>query len=148
MIQRIQSVFLLLAAGLNIALLFFPLWTKGSPEITLYVMKVEPAGVVDSVLPLVHLIVVSLVAAILMVITFLYKDRNRQVRMVYGGIIGLMLQIGLMVMMTRVLGNEANGEGGPEFGFFFPIGAIFLAYLAIRFIKKDEALVKSTDRFY
>lgn len=148
MIQRIQSVFLFLAAGLNIAVLFLPLWTKGSPLITIYGMKVEPAGVVESPLPLVHLIVGGVIAAYLIGMIFLYKDRVKQIRLTYIGIIGLMLQIGLMVLMTRMLGNEATGEGGPAFGFFFPIGSILLSYLAIRFIKKDEELVKSTDRFY
>lgn len=148
MIQRIQSVFLFLAAALNIAVLFLPLWTKGSPEITIYGMQVTPSGVVDSPLPIIHLVVIGLVAAYLIGMIFLFKDRVKQARLTYFGIIGLMLQIGLMVFMTMTLGNEATGEGGPAFGFFFPVGSVLLTYLAVRYIKKDEELVKSTDRFY
>ena len=141
MIQRIQTVYLLLASIISGALIFvFNLWKSIQKNVFAldlfnsesYLLKVIP--------------VLFLVSAILaFVAIFIFK--NRKLQFVIGRLTILvnLILLGLLIYVSLTLPGEASvSEKG--IGMFIPILAILLVVLANKAIKKDEDLVKSADR--
>lgn len=132
MIQRIQSIYLLLAAVCNGILIFFlPLFlVDGSPRMILD----DPTFSVMTVLST----LVSLFSII--------RYRNRQQQVVSGriNIILNFVLFGLMLFMFFTLSE--NHEVMFHGGTFMPVLAVIFISLANRAILKDEALVRSADR--
>ncbi|MDP5170091.1 MAG: DUF4293 domain-containing protein [Bacteroidia bacterium] len=156
MIQRIQTVFLILAIACNVASLFLPLWSGGIGDMTETVqgLSVEHQG--QRVLFMEHdatsktiahtgyVALVALSSIWLLLVIFQYSNRVRQVTRTYLGMLMICLEILALVWLTM----QAQGaEAGPEVGGLAPILALVFAWLAARAINKDEALVKSADRF-
>ena len=83
-----------------------------------------------------------------MFIIFQFKKRMLQIKLAG---LNYLLLCGVMVIYYLSIKN-ANGiiseVGSGQFliGFYVPLIAIILNFLVIRFIKKDEALVRSVDR--
>jgi len=167
MLQRIQSVFLLLAVLVSLSGLFLPLWQLGTGTeqevITgLATTATFEAGAEaesryffahpEAMRTVLHSLVMGLnvVAAVWLVLTiFAYDDRPRQIRRIYIGIVLILFQILALVFLTRqepemVLGGVESGM--PQYGLAAPIVAVALAWLAISRIRKDEELVRSMDR--
>jgi hypothetical protein len=141
MIQRIQTIYLLIASIVSGGLIFvFNLWKTLKENIfTLDLFQYD--SILFKCIP-----VLFLVSAILSIVTiFLFK--NRQLQFVIGRIsilINLFL-LGLLIYVSLNLPGEALvSEKG--IGMFLPILAILLIVLANKAIKKDEDLVKSVDR--
>ena len=155
MIQRIQSVFLLLLALAMLSLLALPLWHKTDPltnqELTLtafgYVSKgVSLPASVGPVWLIGSLAAASAALAIFEI--FQYRNRLRQ----------LLLGTVNLLLITATLGAEylfySKGEqllnikleGQLMMAFYLPTLALVLNLLANRFIRRDEQLVRSADR--
>ncbi|MFG4005195.1 DUF4293 domain-containing protein [Flavobacterium aquidurense] len=134
MIQRIQTVYLILTFLITGVLLFFiPLWTlnNGKP---FYFMQDQFYTV---------LLGLSTVLTIFSIIS--YKKRQNQFVMGRLNIILNLILLGLFVYRSLNLSGETVvSEKG--IGMFLPIVAIVLLVLANKAIKKDEDLVKSVDR--
>ncbi len=133
MIQRPQTVYLLFAAILNLAVFFNPLYSSA---------MADPAQWIGWGLAL-SLTIAMLIA---LVSVFLFKDRVRQLRVVK---LGTYLQIAGLGFGAGVL--FSLGGIGPHLwpealGFLFVILSLFMYWLAGRGIKKDEELVQSMDR--
>ena len=134
MIQRIQTIYLLLAAANSGGLIFLvSLWVDGEGnEVVAMDEGVYFGAFVTSA-------IISIVAI------FLYK--NRQLQAVINRL-NLMLNLILLgVFVYRALtmsGATAVAEKG--IGMFIPILSIVLIVLANKAIRKDEQLVKSADR--
>jgi hypothetical protein len=134
MLQRIQTVYLLLAAGVSAGLIFvFHLWITDQ-EIIVYAK--------DELL----YIALFLGSAILSVVAiFMYKNRKSQFVMGRLNIILNFILLGFFVYQSlNVSGETAVSEKG--IGMLLPIVSIVLLALANKAIKKDEDLVKSVDR--
>ncbi|WP_299107313.1 DUF4293 domain-containing protein [uncultured Tenacibaculum sp.] len=142
MIQRIQSIYLLIAAVFAGALTFvFSLWTNASATPINIMDLFSGATLTEKLVP-----VLFFGSAILSLATiFLFK--NRQLQFVLGRVnvlINLFL-LGLLIYLSLTLSGEtAVSEKG--IGMFFPVLIILLVVLANKAIKKDEDLVKSVDR--
>lgn len=142
MIQRIQSLYLLIAAALSGGLIFaVQLWTKQSGAIVKAMDLFSEGGISLQLIP-----VLFFGTAVLSLITiFLFK--NRQLQFVMGRLnmlINLFL-LGLLIYVSQTLSGEASvSEKG--IGMFIPVIVILLLVIANRAIKKDEDLVKSVDR--
>ncbi|RCS26482.1 DUF4293 family protein [Polaribacter sp. WD7] len=141
MIQRIQSIYLLLASIVSGGLIFvFDLWENFKKEI----YAIELFFKEDFTLKVIP--VLFIVSAIISLITiFLYKDRKFQ--FVIGRIVILinLFLLGLLIYVSLTLPGEISiSEKG--IGMFLPILVILLVVLANKAIKKDEDLVKSVDR--
>ncbi|KGL61884.1 DUF4293 domain-containing protein [Polaribacter sp. Hel1_85] len=141
MIQRIQSIYLLLATAVSGGLIFvFDLWENLKGEIfaldlfsrDYFLLKVIP--------------MLFLLSAMVSLITiFLFK--KRQLQFVVGRLIILinLFLLGLLIYVSLTLPGEVSiSEKG--IGMFLPILVILLIVLANKAIKKDEDLVKSVDR--
>lgn len=134
MIQRRQSIYLFLASLVSgISVWVTNLWKSTSEWIQ---------AQDDSVVLLLFIIssFLSLVAI------FLFKNRVLQMRLGSLNILLNILLIGYLIYCLSTLpGGFSNSEKG--IGLFVPFVSIVLLWIANRYIKKDEELVKSVDRF-
>ena len=134
MIQRIQSVYLLLVA-LMAALL--PLW--------LYLWKEDNGDLIfagDNSLVSISLYVV---AALALISIFLFKNRQHQFVLNRLNMILNLFLLGFFVYRSLNLsgGTQVSEKG---IGMLIPVFSIVFLVLANRATKKDEDLVKSVDR--
>ncbi|NOY48669.1 MAG: DUF4293 domain-containing protein [Chlorobi bacterium] len=134
MLQRIQTIYLLISAGVSAGLIFvFNLWTT-TEEVVFYAK--------DDILYL----SLFLGSAALSLIA-IFKYNNRQTQFVLGrlNIILNFILLGLFVYRSLNLSGETDvSEKG--IGMLLPIFSIVFLVLANKAIKKDEELVKSVDR--
>jgi len=134
MLQRIQTVYLLVAAGISAGLIFvFDLWTNNEE---LKVFAKQEASYF-------YLFLGS--AALSLISIFRYKDRQSQFVLGRLNIILNFILLGLFVYRSLSLSGETDvSEKG--IGMLLPIFSIVFLVLANKAIKKDEDLVKSVDR--
>ena len=142
MLQRIQSIYLLLAALVSAVLPFvLKLWVS----VDGYVVYAHDLLKYDSVT--VSSIPVLFYASAFVSFITIFKYKNRQSQFVLGRVnilINLFI-LGLLVYHLQSLSGEvfASEKG---IGAALPLIAIVLLVMANRTIKKDEDLVKSVDR--
>ena len=147
MIQRIQSLFLFLAAASAFALFAIPFASVAEP-----MANVESSIFADGVYNILDhigtMVLFGLAGALVLVSIFLFNNRSLQMSIarfaIIFNVIGFILAIVLFF-------NEKDGMGNavPEdniLGISLPILFIVFSLLALRFINKDEKLVKSMDR--
>ena len=134
MLQRIQTIYLLCAAGISAGLIFvFNLWITNAGE-TIFAK--------DDLLYL-GLFLGSALLSIIAI--FMFKNRKLQFVLGRLNIILNFILLGFFVYLSlNVSGETAVSEKG--IGMFIPIISIVLLVLANKAIKKDEDLVKSVDR--
>lgn len=147
MIQRIQSLYLLLAFSLATAMFFFD-WVIYNMEDGQHVLSALNAdtNVAGSVLPFLN----ACLAGVIGVTIFLYKNRSLQMK-------NTIIAIGLCVLLfgdfavthyLNILGFQNEGELVMSYqpAAIFPLLILVFLWLAHRFIKKDDDLIKSADR--
>lgn len=154
MIQRIQSLHLLLAALCSAATWFLPVrtWTGDACLVfrTHGLLTCDGALVADAGLPIPFQLLHSVIAALLVAAIFLFRNRPRQARVVRGLWLFAMAATVLQFISCNSIdawlreGQGTSGAYGPAF--FLPIGTMLFAILAERAIRKDEELVRSADR--
>lgn len=134
MIQRIQSIYLLVVVLVSGALPFWlPLWTDQESN-QIYAK--------DELLILGGFGVVSVLALIAI---FLFKNRKNQFVVNRLNMIFNLFLLGFFVYRSLTLSGETTvSEKG--IGMLLPIVSIVFLVLANKAIKKDEDLVKSVDR--
>lgn len=136
MIQRIQTVYLLLTFVVTGVLMFFiPLWTLNTGK-AFYFMQDQ-----------VYTVLLGLSTMLTIISIISYKKRQNQFVMGRLNIILNLILLGLFVYRSLNLSGEtSNIVSEKGIGMFLPIVAIVLLVLANKAIKKDEDLVKSVDR--
>ena len=151
MIQRIQSVFLLVAAIVTIILLFIPIGDIYTAEAQ-YSFNVHlPYGKV--VMSTIYIALILILSACISLYSILkYKDRMRQTRIVSINMLIFLIAIMLMIWVYPDFLFQRKGlmHEGDLFRFNYWIMIFVLPpvcmFLANRFIRKDEQLVRSADR--
>lgn len=155
MIQRIQTVYLAIAAILLAVAFFFPVmsfidegqvwlevylkgfWDKSYPELGLNKLML---------LPLQLLIVITILMAGFAI--FLYKKRKLQMRLVRLGIVLVLVVVALVFFYYgNILGKVTSTI--PDFnhtGIYLILGSLVMLVLANRSIQKDDNLVRASDR--
>jgi hypothetical protein len=135
MIQRIQTVYLLIALVILGALPFvFPLFTMSDGK--------EFRFMNDSF----YTVLFGLSTTLTLISTMYFKKRQHQFVLNKLTIILNLILLGLFVYRSLNLSGEAIQVSEKGIGMFLPIVAIVFLALANRAIKKDEDLVKSADR--
>ncbi|RED23530.1 uncharacterized protein DUF4293 [Flavobacterium cutihirudinis] len=136
MLQRIQTVYLILTFVITGVLLFFiPLWSLNDGK-AFYFMQDQ-----------LYTILLGLSTMLTIVSIISYKKRQNQFVMNRLNIILNLILLGLFVYRSLNLSGETvNAVSEKGIGMFLPIVAIVLLVLANKAIKKDEDLVKSVDR--
>ena len=143
MIQRIQTLFLILTVGVFGALFRLPFAT--SDQATAQFLSDKIFDITD------HIALLSLAglgAALSLTSIFLFKNRTLQLRV---GYLTILLAILLPILAILLFKNESSqadavAQVNYQTGMFLPIAAIIFTSLANYFIKKDDKLVKSMDR--
>lgn len=134
MIQRIQTIYLLLAFVVTGILPFFiPLWTMNGKDY--FFMQNQ-----------VYVILLGLSTTLSLLSIISYKKRQNQFVIGRLNIILNLILLGLFVYHSLNLSGETPVVSEKGIGMFLPILAIVLLVLANKAIKKDEDLVKSVDR--
>jgi peptidoglycan/LPS O-acetylase OafA/YrhL len=134
MIQRIQTLYMLLAFLLVGVLPFFiPLWNTA--EGPFYFMQ-----------DITYTAMVGLNVSLLLVSILFYKKRQHQFVLGRLNMILNLILLGLFVYRSLNLSGEAVTVSEKGIGMFLPIIAIVFLVLANKAIQKDEDLVKSVDR--
>lgn len=155
MIQRIQSIFLLLTAIVTGLLFFLPVATLDMPGgtaglvntyrfyTTQYIQAGNPPVFIEY--NWLSMVLNIAVTGLAFVTIFLYKKRFLQLRLCLANIV---LMAGMLVLIAVQAYNISQPEGSwhISLGFSFPLIGIVLTWLALRGIIKDIALLKSYDR--
>ena len=135
MIQRIQTIYLLLAFVVTgVLLFFFPLWTMSDNK-EYFFMQSQ-----------VYTILLGLSTSLTLLGVVSYKKRQNQFVIGRLNIILNLILLGLFVYRSLNLSGETPAVSEKGIGMFLPIVAIVFLVLANKAIKKDENLVKSVDR--
>jgi hypothetical protein len=136
MLQRIQSIWLLLAAAFDAITFKFPFYSGDWKKDTIQ------ATVDLSARTTIWLTILTVLAGALAFVTiFLYDNRKLQLRLCY---LGVFLTALLLTMYFLEIGNFFDGHVAIWAVFYFAILGFYI--LAIRGILKDEKLIKSMDR--
>jgi len=145
MIQRIQSIYILMAEVLIATLLGIKLADlSANGELLEFFAKGIMKGeeVIFNGLPI--LIFIGIVTVLHVIILFMYKKRMLQIRLLVFTIILLLGLFGMFFYFAYA------GFEGAKVAFkvpvAFPVIAVILDWLAIRAIGKDEALIRSLNR--
>jgi hypothetical protein len=127
MLQRIQTLFLLLAAGLTAALFALPPWRGGG---------VPSCAAPDAVMWAIQ----ALATAGLLFTLFSYRRRTRQMRLCLWNALLLAALQGWIVYRVLTTGSVFFVTAA------FPLVAAALTLVAWRYIRRDEAMVRAADR--
>lgn len=147
MIQRIQSLYILIATVLIALTAFMPLMDfismDGDCQFTaLGILQGE-----NIILKTIPLLILLLAATLFNAMAFFsFKNRMLQIRFLVFSIVLHVCSYGLGAYYLLQIKDSIMGATSKSIAMTFPLISAILIYLAIRSIGKDEALVKSLDR--
>ncbi|HLO79736.1 MAG TPA: DUF4293 domain-containing protein [Chitinophagaceae bacterium] len=139
MIQRIQSVWLLLAGVAGLLTYQLPLWNG----------TLQDGSVKNFIGPENLLLFASIIATCLLgfITIFLYKNRKTQKNL---AIIGLLLSLGIIALEVYLVNDFKTTQNFKEsawkFGAIMPGLMVIFFFLAYQGIRSDEKMIKSLDR--
>jgi predicted membrane-bound mannosyltransferase len=140
MIQRIQSVWLLLAAICAALMFVWPLYGGTLQNGT---VKYFLANSSYSLM-----IMVAVVAILSFITIFLFKNRPAQIKLIW---LALLASIGLAVLAYYNSSRFASSNNFIQSGYkavvALPIIVFIFLILALRGVRADEKLVRNADRF-
>jgi peptidoglycan/LPS O-acetylase OafA/YrhL len=141
MIQRIQSLWLFLAALVNAGLFYFDLYrTDVMLNSVTEVMHYRINDHYPSLL-------IALVIIILPLVTiFMFRNRKRQRAMSAMCLVSTVAFISMMLMRIGKFQNTTTTTGYYWIGAVLPVISLIFVVMALIGINKDEKLVKSSDR--
>lgn len=139
MIQRVQSIWLFLAAVTAFVYTQVPLFSATLPDGT------ERQYLVNENLLLFALAVATGLIALAAI--FLFKNRPLQMRLCFFGLLSSVVLIALEVYNLDRFKESLQVELGTyAWGSLFPILLVLFFILAWRGVRKDQRLIKSLDR--
>jgi hypothetical protein len=152
MIQRIQTIYLLIAAILLTFLFVNPLAEiiiSDGLYLIFWHSRIESLDKTDfhtiNTWPVTFLLISTLLIGTVNI--FLFKKRILQMRLCVFNIILLFGLVGMIYFFTKSTLNQMNGEGNVFlWPIMLPFISIILTYLAFKGMQKDEKLVRSYDR--
>jgi peptidoglycan/LPS O-acetylase OafA/YrhL len=141
MIQRIQTIFLLLASGAALSLFALPLATTSEAKADSVLFADAAFNIQDGP---VMMGAFALAGLLLLVTIFLFNNRKLQMTLTKVGL--LLTGVGIGVGAFYLSKDQAVDVAEPALGVALPLLVVIFAYLAHRYINKDEKLVRSVDR--
>lgn len=142
--QRIQTVFLgLVILSLGISLIQ-PIWLSDKDALTPFYLKQS-----DSFLYMPYALTAVLgIASITLALLTIRRFDNRLVQIKLGALNSVMLA-GMMICAVWFASKVADGYSGNfryGWGLYLIFVAVICNWLAMRFIRRDERLVRDSDR--
>lgn len=146
MIQRIQTLFLLVAALLSVLLYFIPVYVIPGADATGLI--VDPTAGTEYILSSNTLlsIINGSVGVLSLVCILLFRNRNLQLRLANVNLLLICILIGLLFFLADTLGTTRQAPISYRYGSYLPLIQLIFTFLASRSIRKDEELVRSADR--
>ena len=141
MIQRIQSIFLFLAAGASLGLFLLPFASTNEAQANSTLFADATFNVQDNTI---MMGIFALCGLLLFVNIFLFNNRKLQMKVTLFSI--LLVIAGACFAVYSVTQDAAMRLAEPDTGIALPVLALVFGFLAYRYINKDEKLVKSVDR--
>ena len=149
MIQRIQTLYLFIAAVLLVVASFFPFYTFNDGQIIMDGFSLHSASG-QEMFSTIPLNIINWLAALLALITiFLFKKRILQMRLATYTII-ILLGFYLLLIYYRFYALpkiETITYSKLEIYSLFPVISAILIYMAARAIRRDEQKIRAMDRF-
>lgn len=156
MLQRVQSILLMVAGICMIVFLGTTTWQKDIAETSeqvilnpYYLIHTKGALAVLKK-PVYYLALMAVMASGLSIFTiFQYKNRVRQMLLVALNSLLIGATLGVAVYHVQYEANsmgDMSKDGHFSIGFWAVFVALFANWAANRFIRKDDKLVKSADR--
>lgn len=154
MIQRFQSLFLLLSIVTNISAFYFPFvsFVSDFNYYKLFALKLENltpdvesifSGIITG--PIIILLLISTALSVVTILKF--KNRKLQLKINKLNIFILIILIaGILFGYTNYIEKEINAISTFEIGAYIPLASLLFLLLANRFITKDEKLIRAADR--
>ena len=135
MIQRVQTIYLFLAAA---AIILFNYLSLGvdldpDPDSIVYGKDLAPLFLGSII-----------VAAVSLINIFIYSNRGLQMRICRINLVLLFALIGMTVYL--LIGNPADAIEKPGIGLAMPLFALIFSFLSLKKIGADEKIVRSMDR--
>ncbi len=151
MIQRIQSIYLFLASLALFLLFVFPLANvfdvTGAKRIKITgIYEIAENGLIQKESFILLTIVTVILAIIPLILIFLYKNRKKQMILVYVTVILVLLYsywLSTILKNSTALTLQVSDYG---IGIGLSSIAVLFLILAARGIRSDERLIKSADR--
>ena len=157
MVQRIQTLFLLIVAIAMGAFIALPVWQKSSSDglesisVDAFVIRHQLNAVQSEVEPVYfHLVLAVLAAGIALFAVFKYRNRLLQAALCAVNSVLMTVLLALVVYQTMFKAGkvfEPEAQGSYEYGFYALVVGMLANVLANRFIRKDEKMVKESNRF-
>lgn len=150
--QRIQTVFLVVAVLSLTAAIFMPIWAfedaAGKHELYALHYSTTKDGVKDTAYIPYCLTAVLLVAAITLAVIEIRRFDDRMLQIKLGALNSVFLAAGLgsAVYFGSKFITQFQGAGQYGLGLWLPGIAVVCNWLAMRFIKRDEKLVRDSQR--
>lgn len=149
--QRIQTLFLVLVVASMLVSFFLPIWkiTNGTTEMQLYPLHfstIENGVRTTQYFPFSIMAILMAAAATIAIMEIMRFD-NRMAQVKLGTLNSLILAgvLGTAVYFyNQVTGQYGYGKFG--LSIWIPFIGVACNWLAIRFIRKDEKLVRDSDR--
>ncbi len=144
MIQRIQSIYLLLASLAGFGLLGLPFAKTTAPVSDSALFADATYSVGDNIA---LLVLFAVAGALALAAIFLFNNRPTQMKLTQLGIVANVVGLALTVIVfwqDGQFGSSVDVQDG--LGAYLPFGFLLFGILALRAIRKDENLVQSMDR--
>ncbi|MBI1766936.1 MAG: DUF4293 domain-containing protein [Bacteroidetes bacterium] len=150
--QRVQTIFLAVAIACLVAMIFFPVWEvkTETTRLTLYPLYYRAQlgeSTSEIYFPYSAIAILALAAATLAFIE-IQRFENRLAQMKMGALNSLLMAgCGFAaVYFSLTLQKTVQAPGNFGFALYLPFAAMLLNAIANRFIRKDEKLVKDSER--
>ena len=153
--QRIQTLFLVSAIICLAASIFFPIWAAKETETKSHVLyalhysvieKGENGNVQTAQYMPYALTGFLIVASLTLAVIEIGKSQNRMLQLKLGALNALFIASAMAsaVYFAYTLQKTMGGTFG--YGLYLPFGAVLANFLANRFIRRDERIVRDSDR--
>ena len=145
--QRVQTIFLGITVAAMFLMIFFPIWegAEAGERVVFYPFYLKTSGA-DVYSPF---IVVAILAIASFTVGFIeisrFRNRMLQVKL---GALNSLLMAGTMVSAILIARNLQSDFGAGAWGIslFMPAVGMICNSIANRFIRRDEQLVRESDR--
>ena len=153
MLQRIQSLFLLAVIMCVTILMFLPIANvvvgDNVWQLSAFQFSDVSGSNLEGFVPIG--IVAVLISVVALITIFLFKNRGLQMKLCKLNLLLISVLLVACVFFTEIVIDKedpifAGAKVQYQFAVALPIVALIFNYLAIRFIKKDDDLVRSADR--
>ena len=149
--QRIQTLFLVLVVVSMVLSMFLPIWniTDGTKEMQLYPLHfttMENGERVTAYFPYCITAILMTAAATLAILEIRrFDNRITQIKI---GTLNSLILAGVMICVVVFYNNVTKEYGYGRYGLslWIPFIGVASNWLAMRFIRKDEKLVRDSDR--